>query len=1062
MRAIEAIGAMATRRAIPVRKRLLRFLPAAALLIPAAVSAQLDEHCQVGALNRTAPVQADGSWVLANVPANQGPVRVRVNCVEGGVVRTGQSDLVTVPASGTLRVPRLDFSAAASPPASLALEAAVPTLGSIGATTPLTATATFDDGSTADLSGAANGTSYRSSNPAVASVDAEGLVTAHASGLVLLSAVNEGTLAVLQLSVVLSGDSDGDGIADDLEIANGLDPNNPVDALLDLDGDGLTNAEELLQYGTAIRDADSDDDGLADGEEVVPGADGYVTNPLLADTDGDGLSDGLEDRTGSDPTDPNSYNLDRALASIEVAPARFLLIVNPLFGEVSRQLAVTGRLIDGNSLDLTSASRGTSYGSSDLAVCSFGAENGRVFAGGDGTCTITASNSGFSAVAQGSVRTFNPIAVSAFDLPNGYPNNVDVDGDFAYVADGDAGLAVVDVSNRNAPTLASMLALPGFGSANDIRVAGGLAYIADGSGGLRIVDVADPRAPHARGAFSPAAVDFRDLALQGGLAYVADLRGKLWRIDVSNPDAPALVDSLALTDLFGDPVRLRGVSVAEDGSFAVVVAGSRGGEELTASAVPGLTVIDLANPGQPRVAGTVDTGDPFDVEVRGRTAYVADQGLGFTVVDLADLDAPSIVASAPSDTGGLLEDVALADNLAFGADVFFVNGIPILAIDGSAPPVPRAIIDFSRFGDENGSGIAVDGQFAYLTAGFSIGEEQPSGGGRLYIGRYREVTDDAGIAPQVSFVFPPAEAVEGSEITVEAAATDDVLVAAVDFYADGVRVASDSTPPYEARLRVPEGATELTLGARATDFGGNEGVAEDVVVQVIPDPGTTVVGVVRDSADQPVPDATVVALGRSAPSGPEGEFTIPGVPTVQGPIQATATGIVRGEEVSARSDEVEPVVAGITDVGTIVLRPTSCATGLATFDLAFPEATLRVALQCRQGPLTFPVDLYESDFQLSLNAKKSRMRGRLVVPDGERLVGTVTPGPDGRFCADLKPGFIYYFRREDVLCDDGSRSFCEGVAVHNDSSTVDHCGDPGAECEDIGTVTMFCDFFGGS
>src|SRR6185436_19195726 len=45
----------------------------------------LDGSCTVSALNRSARVQADGVWVLPNVPANQGPIRVRATCLSGGV-----------------------------------------------------------------------------------------------------------------------------------------------------------------------------------------------------------------------------------------------------------------------------------------------------------------------------------------------------------------------------------------------------------------------------------------------------------------------------------------------------------------------------------------------------------------------------------------------------------------------------------------------------------------------------------------------------------------------------------------------------------------------------------------------------------------------------------------------------------------------------------------------------------------------------------------------------------------------------------------------------------------
>ena len=55
----------------------------------------------------------------------------------------------------------------------------------------------------------------------------------------------------------------------------------------DIDGDGLTDWEEVVQYGTDPRSPDTDCDGLADGAEVTDGLD-----PLDPDSDGDGIADG--------------------------------------------------------------------------------------------------------------------------------------------------------------------------------------------------------------------------------------------------------------------------------------------------------------------------------------------------------------------------------------------------------------------------------------------------------------------------------------------------------------------------------------------------------------------------------------------------------------------------------------------------------------------------------------------------------------------------------------------------------------------------------------------------
>ncbi|MFN0126791.1 MAG: hypothetical protein ACKV19_08930 [Verrucomicrobiales bacterium] len=113
-------------------------------------------------------------------------------------------------------------------------------------------------------------------------------------------------------------DSDGDGMSNDYELANGLNPN-VNDAALDFDGDGLTNLAES-QRGTKANAADSDGDGLRDGVESATGlfvsAADTGSHPLKPDTDGDGLGDAAESGTGlfvnasNTGTNPNAADSD--------------------------------------------------------------------------------------------------------------------------------------------------------------------------------------------------------------------------------------------------------------------------------------------------------------------------------------------------------------------------------------------------------------------------------------------------------------------------------------------------------------------------------------------------------------------------------------------------------------------------------------------------------------------------------------------------------------------------------------------------------------------------------
>ncbi len=116
-------------------------------------------------------------------------------------------------------------------------------------------------------------------------------------------------------SVLLGPDADADfdGMTDACEIANMLDPNDPSDALLDPDGDGLNNLGECAA-GTDPANPDTDGDGVNDLLDAFP------TDPSeTVDTDGDGIgnnadtdddNDGVLDGSDNCPLTANASQLD--------------------------------------------------------------------------------------------------------------------------------------------------------------------------------------------------------------------------------------------------------------------------------------------------------------------------------------------------------------------------------------------------------------------------------------------------------------------------------------------------------------------------------------------------------------------------------------------------------------------------------------------------------------------------------------------------------------------------------------------------------------------------------
>lgn len=101
-----------------------------------------------------------------------------------------------------------------------------------------------------------------------------------------------------------NADSDGDGVSDADEADNGTDPGNP-----DTDGDFLTDCQETGYV------ADSPDGGVNDAD-ACDGIGSYHTSPTDADSDGDGAFDGIEVLVESNPTDAGESPRDTAVSTI--------------------------------------------------------------------------------------------------------------------------------------------------------------------------------------------------------------------------------------------------------------------------------------------------------------------------------------------------------------------------------------------------------------------------------------------------------------------------------------------------------------------------------------------------------------------------------------------------------------------------------------------------------------------------------------------------------------------------------------------------------------------------
>lgn len=185
--------------------------------------------------------------------------------------------------------------------------------------------------------------------------------------------------AIIRPDVV---DTDGDGMGDQFEKDNGLDPFDASDRDTDLDGDTLTNFEEFEQRtdpnqkdtdgdglddnvetnteiwvdandtGTHPLRADTDRDLLPDGAETNTGvfvsASDAGTDPHVGDTDGDGAKDGLEVNGGTDPLDP--FSVVSAIFGGAPFTTTHFHAAGDQIGDIESAKAATSGEFDGESI----------------------------------------------------------------------------------------------------------------------------------------------------------------------------------------------------------------------------------------------------------------------------------------------------------------------------------------------------------------------------------------------------------------------------------------------------------------------------------------------------------------------------------------------------------------------------------------------------------------------------------------------------------------------------------------------------------------------------------------
>ncbi|MCC6717083.1 MAG: choice-of-anchor D domain-containing protein, partial [Acetobacteraceae bacterium] len=388
----------------------------------------------------------------------------------------------------------------------------------------------------------------------------------------------------------------------------------------------------------------------------------------------------------------------------------------------------------------------------------------------------------------------------------------------AYVATGNFGLAVVDVSKFGKPAVLAELDLGGTSTKVTVDDTRGIALLAAGSAGLHFVNVANPSAPvlmHTESYADPVAA----VAVRDGSAFVAS-GTKLLVVDVATGDLRQTLE-------------LGGSTVVD------VVVGVDGVYTLDSQhVVRTLSVID----DQLGLRGSVTLpAGGARMTVGNGVAYVAAStgGTGgFLTVDVSNLDAPALLSDVDDNS---LAGTSMALNgsglglLAGGINFVFGGFKGLDLVDVSNPQNTGAFIQRFLLPD-----LARDVSIANGVAFVA------DGSGGLQVVNYRAF-DTKGIAPSVSInvdaidadpVAPGTQVLEGRSLHIVPTVTDDVQVRNVELLVNGKVVTNDPSFPFDLFAAVPtikDGGTAMTVQLRATDTGGNVTLSDAVKLDVVPD-----------------------------------------------------------------------------------------------------------------------------------------------------------------------------------------------------------------------------------
>ena len=227
--------------------------------------------------------------------------------------------------------------------------------------------------------------------------------------------------------------------------------------------------------------------------------------------------------------------------------------------------------------------------------------------------------------------------------------------DFLYLADGEDGIRIYSFQG----TSLKKAGLYDSENALDIELEGDLLYCADGGGGMIILNISDKEFPTLAGSFKTGYA--KEIEIEGRHAFILDDKRSITVLDVFNPLNPRVFEKFKITEASGLTIEGEMAFIAEDDAISMIRINTTGSSYLVGSRPTGglsynvslfssyafvadhqggVKIIDVSEPmnlHEQSAMMTCETDFAEDLLIRRNYLFVADGLNGMKVFSLAKL-----------------------------------------------------------------------------------------------------------------------------------------------------------------------------------------------------------------------------------------------------------------------------------------------------------------------------------------------------------------------------------------------------------------------------------------